>query len=77
MPLTPDELRAAIRAQGGLATLAGLARRWGISKQRAHTLAEHPDFPKPVHAEGRWRLYLVSEADSFRAQVRPTGRPKG
>jgi hypothetical protein len=61
----PD-IRRQLAAHGGLHSIADLARRWGVSKQRARELTMHPDFPKPILTAGGDRLWLASEADQFR-----------
>ncbi len=70
------ELRAYITQAGGLHTLAALAKRWGVSRQRAKELEQHPDFPTPVLVIGRSKLYAGHEADAWRAMERPPGRPR-
>lgn len=69
-------IRAAIEGAGGLASLAGLARKWGVTKQRAAVLAKHPEFPAPIPVEGSNPVYLVDEANAFRASPRPPGPKK-
>jgi hypothetical protein len=70
-----DDIAEANAAHGGLATASMLAERWGISRTRVHALRQHPDFPAPV-ARTRIDLYLVDEADAFRAADRgPGGAP--
>lgn len=70
--------RAHIFAAGGLATVTDLARRWGISRSRAHELAKRDDFPSPVAtvSDGQVSLYAVKEVDEWRGHHRPPGRPK-
>jgi hypothetical protein len=72
-------LRAAIDRAGGLATLGDLARRWNVSRVRAHEIAQHPDFPEPVAtiSDGTTALYAIAEADKWRnTPRRPGPRPK-
>jgi len=73
--LDGEYIRRIIEESGGLASKTLLARRWGISKQRLGTLSKHHSFPRPIYQEGRMTLYLVCEADKFRGEVRPPGRP--
>jgi hypothetical protein len=70
--------RAHIFAAGGLATVTDLARRWGVSRSRAHELARREDFPSPVAtvSDGAVALYAVNEVDHWRGLTRPAGRPK-
>lgn len=68
--------RAHIYEAGGLATIAELGRRWGVSRSRAHEMAQREDFPAPVAtvSEGAVALYAVVEADEWRNHPRPPGR---
>ncbi len=74
--MTPQRLREPLDEQGGVATLADLARAWGVSKTRVHELARHPGFPPPLLMVGRIAVYLRSEADDFRNTERPPGPPR-
>jgi hypothetical protein len=69
-------MAAMIEAAGGLATSAELAKRWGVSRQRGREIVAHPDFPAPVAEVSGRKVYAIAEADDWRAQERPAGRPK-
>lgn len=64
-----------IEEAGGLHTVADLAHRWGVTRARAHEITRQPGFPEPLIYVGKSALYLGDEADAWRAQVRPPGRP--
>lgn len=57
-------LRRVIEQQGGLLDRAGIAQRWGVSRQRAHQLVNDPTFPPPV---GGLDVWLASDVDQWRA----------
>lgn len=68
--MTADELRRAIAAGGGLVNGAELARRWNVSRVRAHELVTQDDFPEPVaHVAGR-PVWLFNEVDEWREKRR-------
>jgi hypothetical protein len=71
-----DELRQLIADAGGLQSIADLAKRWDVSRQRVKELTEYPTFPKPVLTVGRSALYAGRECDAWRKLERPTGRPR-
>ena len=62
--------RDAIVAAGGLCSISDLARRWGITRQRARVIVRMDGFPEPVLTDGASELWFADEADEFRfAQV--------
>jgi hypothetical protein len=63
-----EVLRAAIAAEGGLATQSDLARLWGISEARVRHMRIAGGFPEPVTSvtDGRSPLWTVSSALAYR-----------
>jgi predicted DNA-binding transcriptional regulator AlpA len=45
--------------------LVEIAELLGVSKQRAHQLADEPGFPAPVERDGRGRLWDQREIQSW------------
>jgi hypothetical protein len=70
-----EQVVRVIEEAGGLHSVADLAKRWGVSRARAHELTLSADFPDPLVYVGKSALYLGNEADAYRATVRPAGRP--
>jgi hypothetical protein len=68
------EVAAAIRAAGGLANQADLARRWRVSDARVGQLVRLDGFPEPVGEVGGRPVWLAGECDGWKATRRP-GRP--
>ena len=67
-----NDVRSAVVAAGGLCSIADLARRWGVSPQRARVLVRKPGFPEPILSEGNIELWPADEADAWKA-ARPLG----
>jgi predicted DNA-binding transcriptional regulator AlpA len=61
------ERRLLIERAGGILSLAGLARRWGMTRQSVWEMAQRPDFPKPIEQDGEAKLWFADEADQWRA----------
>lgn len=71
-------MREVIAEHGGLATVSGLARLWGVSRQRVHDMTRREGFPRPIHVEGSTQVvFSIAEATAYRETYRPPGRPKG
>lgn len=71
-----QRLHSQIDKAGGLATLAGLARRYGLSAQRMSQLAHSETFPAPLRLVGGGDVYSVAEVDAWRerrAETRERG----
>ena len=47
-----------------------IAELLGVTKQRAHQLADEPDFPAPVEREGPSRLWDRREVQAWAKQWR-------
>lgn len=62
-----DDLKHAIQEAGETATMAELARRWGVSRQAVKKMVDRPGFPDPlVVTPGGTAIWLVDEADAYR-----------
>ena len=57
----------------GVAEVAALA---GVSRQRAHTLTRHPQFPDPVDVLAQGPVWREADVKAFLAAPRPPGRPR-
>ncbi len=66
--------RKEIEKAGGLFNQAGLAKRWGVSKQAVAKHVRKPDFPAPVAVEGDGEVWFGMEADAWRATTRRTNQ---
>jgi len=64
--------RKGIEQAGGLATVAELAKRWGITTQWAWELSRRDGFPAPITTLGGRDLFFVSETDAALDRVRTT-----
>jgi hypothetical protein len=64
-----------IEDAGGLHSVADLAKRWGVTRARAHEMTGQRGFPEPLIYVGRSPLYLGEEVDVWRGQIRRPGRP--
>jgi predicted DNA-binding transcriptional regulator AlpA len=64
-----QRLSQVIESQGGLASAADLARRWGIARSTVSELTSRPDFPPHVKTTSGKRLWPVAEADAYRATL--------
>lgn len=51
------------------ATVAGLAKRWGVSHTRVAQLAKDPTFPPSEPILGGTPVYLIEAADAWRARM--------
>jgi predicted DNA-binding transcriptional regulator AlpA len=51
--------------------LVEIADLLGVSKQRAHQIAEEPGFPTPVQHDGRGRLWDQREVNAWAKEWRP------
>lgn len=60
-----DDLRKVLD-DADLVTLAGLARRWGISRQSVHQMSMRPGFPAPVLDADGVKLYSYPDAQAYR-----------
>ena len=60
------DARDAIAGMGGLCSISDLARRWGISRQRARVIVRMDGFPEPVLTDGASELWFADEADDWR-----------
>jgi hypothetical protein len=60
------KLQKSIARAGGLATKAGLARRYSVSHTRMTQLASKPSFPEAIPVDGAGEVYVVSEVDAWR-----------
>lgn len=65
------EVRASIERVGGLFNRAGLARRWGVSRQYVGKATAHPDFPPAIQIGGGGEVWPADEADDWRKRHRP------
>jgi hypothetical protein len=70
------QVAAAIRAAGGLASQADLARRWRVSDARVGQLVALEGFPEPVGMVNDRPVWLAEECDGWKA-TRRRGRPPG
>lgn len=60
-----------------LVTLADIARKLGVTRQRAHQVAQKPDFPQIFAATSAGRLWHEADVDRFITDWgRQPGRPK-
>ena len=59
---TMNSVEQILVAEGGLASQADLARRWGLPRQRVHELVRTPDFPRPVGRVNGHPVWLMREA---------------
>lgn len=50
------------------ATVAALADRWGLSRQRVFQLTQMEGFPKPERNVAGVNVYDVAKADRFNAE---------
>lgn len=73
---TAAAARRAIAAAGGIANQAELARHWGVNAARARQLVTTPGFPEPVAAIGTMPVWAIAEADEWRTNRPPAGRPR-
>jgi predicted DNA-binding transcriptional regulator AlpA len=64
--MTPLELRRAIADAGGLCSRAGLAERWGVSRQAVSKMTLKPDFPPPIMVDGKHEVWPAEVADAWR-----------
>lgn len=60
-------LRQAVGDAGGLASLAQLARRYGIARSSMGAIARERDFPLPIWRDDNdfRRVYAIGEVDAF------------
>lgn len=66
-----SNLRRDITAAGGLYTRAGLAKRWGVSRQAVGEMIAQGGFPVSIDIDGgRTQVWLATEADAWRNQQR-------
>jgi hypothetical protein len=66
-----------LAATGGLLDRAEIARRYGLSRGRVHTLTQQKHFPCPVQgAEASHPLWLAIDVERYRSQPPPVGRPR-
>lgn len=56
-------------------TTADIARRLGISQERARQLANGDDFPAPSFRHGLRRFWTIDDVEAWIAEHRPTGKP--
>lgn len=58
--------------------LAGLAARWGISPARVRAILDRGEFPAPVYARGRVRVWCLDDIERYEPhRIRATlGRPR-
>jgi predicted DNA-binding transcriptional regulator AlpA len=56
-----------------LVTGAEIGRRLGVSKQRAHQLADRDDFPQPLGRVGNYRVWRWSDVDRWNRTKRSPG----
>jgi predicted DNA-binding transcriptional regulator AlpA len=66
-----EDLRRSIADAGGLWTRAGLAKRWGFTRQHVGTLTLREDFPSPIWVDGKQEVWPANEADAWKAQYQP------
>lgn len=45
--------------------LVEIAELLGVSKQRAHQIADEPGFPAPIERDGRGRLWIRREVKTW------------
>jgi prophage regulatory protein len=45
--------------------LAAIARRLGVSRQRAHKLAERDDWPRPAHELATGRVWRETDVEAW------------
>lgn len=45
--------------------VTGIARRLGVSRQRAHVLTGRPDFPAPAHALDSGRVWAGRDIEKW------------
>ncbi len=60
---------------GGLIDRVDIAKRYGLSRQRAFQMTANNIFPKPVAEIGGRPVWLTVHVDRYRAHARP-GRPR-
>lgn len=75
-PLQTDVIQDAIHARvglriveshGGFVGPAGLARMWGVNRQRIHQYAAMDGFPEPLYVGGgSSRVWLMSECVAWK-----------
>ncbi len=52
-------------------TTSDVARRLGVSQERARQLANRPGFPAPSYRHGPSRFWLISDVERWIAEHRP------
>jgi predicted DNA-binding transcriptional regulator AlpA len=60
-----------------LATVAELARIWGVSRQRAAKVVSEHGFPEAYELHGGQLVYSVAEANAWRAARRASAAARG
>jgi hypothetical protein len=63
-----NRVTTALEEAGGLVSRAGLARRWGVSRQRIAQLADNRErngFPEPLEVDGGPPVYLANEVEAW------------
>ena len=64
-----------LKQAGGLVDRSDIARRHGLTRQRAFEITNNKSFPQPVGQIGGRPVWLAVHVDRYRAQARP-GRPR-
>jgi hypothetical protein len=58
--------RDVVAGAGGVVNLAAIAEKFGVSKQRAGQLADHPTFPEPLPGDSTVKVWLWGEVSEWR-----------